>query len=186
MARRGAARTERFVPVAVVTAGVLLLDTLSVLERISAAVCIPFPTCLLYRLLTTAGFLFVRLAAGYTCYRDSANSPKCSLPSTYTITTSTSTSTIRKPTSTSTSPLPTKTPDSDDSSDDSLPDDNSNSDSTNTNSLNSSSSTSSSSTSRPSPSGLTSSTLNGATGWKGSSGYVGLAPFFVLIGTWLW
>jgi hypothetical protein len=158
----------------------------------------PIPTCLLCHLLTTTGFPLVLLAAGYTCYRDSANSPKCSLSSPYTIT---STSTIRKPSSTSTSPLPTKTPDgddgdsNDDSSDDSLPDgdsssdsDSSDSDESNTNGSNGSNSTSSSSSSssssspRPSPSGVTSSTLNGATGSKGSSGLVGLAPFLVFIG----
>jgi len=146
-----------------------------------------FLSCPLHRSLTTTGFPFVRLAGGYTCYRDSANNPKCSLDSTYTIT---STSTIR--TSTSTSPLPTNTPKGDDSGDDGLPDDGSNSDSdssndSNSDSSNGSNSTSSSSTSsspRPSSSGVTSSNLNGngVADWKGPSSYVTLAPFLVLIG----
>jgi hypothetical protein len=59
--------------------------------------------------LHSRGVFFLVVAAGYTCYRDSANTPRCSLYSTHTTTHTTNT-----PTSTSTSPPPTPTPDSND------------------------------------------------------------------------
>ena len=57
MVRMDVAKTERFaIVLAVAVANALLLGTFPVLERISAAVCIPIPTLLLHRLLTIAGF----------------------------------------------------------------------------------------------------------------------------------
>ena len=75
------------------------------------------PHLLLSRLLKVAGFSpFVRIASGDTCYRDSANNPKCSPDTTYTLTsTSTSYSTYSIPSiystpSTYSTPLTYSTP----------------------------------------------------------------------------
>ena len=128
---------------------------------------------------------FVCLAAGYTCYRDSANNPQCSLDSTNTLT---RTSTFRIPTSTPTSTSDNSDENSDDDSSTSTPtvpkltSTSSRSTSTSTTPR----STPTSTTPNPSPSGVISSSANGAVGWEGSSGYFGLAPFLVLIGTCLW
>lgn len=115
---------------------------------------------------------FARIAAGYTCYRDSSNNPQCSLFSTggTTITTST---TIR--TSTSKAPGSTNVPNSDgnDNGDDGLPDNNG----SNTLSPNSTSSTA-----QPSSTGLPNEALNGVADWKGSRSFLDLAPLLVLIG----
>ncbi|KAF9643700.1 hypothetical protein BDM02DRAFT_1366281 [Thelephora ganbajun] len=125
----------------------------------------------------------------YTCYRDSANNPRCSLYSTYTIT---STSTISTPTLTSTSPRPTSTTNGNNGNSDNSPPNNSdnsppnnsdnsppnNSDS-NSNGSNLTSSSSSSSPS-PSPSGPLAQSSSAAD-WKVFSSFFGLVPFLVLI-----
>ena len=141
---------------------------LSVLGRISVAVCVSAPTCPSYCLLTTAAF---PLAEGYTCYRDSSNNPQCSLYSAYT--------TVSFSALTSTSPHPTNTPTAMvmmvKKNDDGLPDD------PNPNS----NSTSSGSPSRLSPTGFPSVSpqAGGVVGWKDARGSFGVAPFLALVGT---
>ena len=168
-------------------ANALILDTFLVPERVSAAVraLVPIPSQSIH---AHAHFLVV--ASGYACYRDSANTARCSLDSTYTIT---RTSTYPKLTLTSTSPRSTSTPGSgNDNSNDDLGDglpDGSGSNSiglTGLNSTSSRSSSSSSTSSRPSPtpSEIASSNVSGAADWKGSLTFFGIAPFFAWIGTW--
>ena len=168
----------------------LLPDTSVVLERTSAAVCVPNSTSSPSGALFTHTVFLPTIAPDYTCYRDSANTPRCRLYTSYTITRTYSTST---PTSSSSSPTPRPTPDSNDDDNDSDPpdnsDDNSNDDSSDSNSDNSdnsdssnNNSTSSSSSSRPSQSGTAAGATSGAKNWKGSSTFFGLAPLLVLVG----
>ena len=139
--------------------------------------------------LSTNLVLFPIPAPDYTCYRDSANTPRCSLYTSYTITRTTST-----PTLTSTSPRPTSTSDSndDDNSDDppDVPDsDSDNSDSNSNSSGNNSTSSSSTRTSsslRSTSSGTAAGAASGAKGLKGSSSFFGLAPVLVLMGVCVW
>jgi len=122
------------------------------------------------------------LAPAYTCYRDSANTPRCSLHTSYTITRTTTTST---PTSTFSSPRPTSTPDSNGDGNNDDPPDFPDSNNSNSNSNNSTRS-SSSSTLRSSPSGTAAGATSGANDWKGSSTFFGLAPLLVLISVCMW
>ena len=150
-------------------------DMSVVLERISVAVRIITPTSSTSATSSTHAS-FPILAPDYTCYRDSANTPRCSLYTSYTITrTSYSTS---SPTSTSTSPRSTSTSDGndDDSDPPDLPDSDDNSDSSSNNS------TSSSSTPRSTPTGTASGATSGAKDWKASVTFFGLAPLLLLVG----
>ena len=119
---------------------------------------------------------FPILAPDYTCYRDSSNTPRCSLYTSYTLTRTTYST--NSPTSTSTSPRSTSTSDGndDDSDPPDLPDSDDNSDSNGNNS------TSSSSTLRSTPTGTASGATSGAKDWKASVTFFGLAPLLLLVG----
>ena len=144
-----------------------LLHTFLVLERISVAVRVPILIrCLVHP--HSCAFLFLVVAPSYSCYRDSANDPQCSLESENT---NTLTKTTLPPTLTTTSRRPTNTPDtSNDSSDSNILDD-----------------PKSSTTTRlsPTPTGPSASELNGVADWKASLVFSSIAPLFVWIGMWL-
>jgi hypothetical protein len=179
--------------VVVVTTNALIPDTFPALERTSVAVRIPYPSSLHIQRSVhphSHGFFPFVIAAGYTCYRDSANNAKCSLYGTNTDTITLPPPTLTYTTTTSRSSSSSSsskgTPNNGNPNNGNPTNGNPNNGNSNGSGPNGSngvfnSSSSSSHSPTPSPSEALGS-LNGVADWKGPLDFFGIAPFFAWIG----